>query len=106
MELISFLIAIGISFTFVFFSVSHKSWVFGTFAGMLLLVVSIVIIPLGIQKDMVMVSVNDTGNVTVTTTHAELFGDGYFTSAFLGFLLLGVSLFVLYSSAFKTYTKR
>jgi hypothetical protein len=104
MELLSFIVALGLGLILTYYSIRAKSFVFGILAGIFFIVIGVSILYGGLTEEILTIVVQNS-TVSNTYTTKTLFDDGVFTPTILGYLFIGVAVFVLFSNALEIYER-
>lgn len=100
MELISFLIAIGLGLILTGWSMKAQSYIFGLFGGIIILLTSLALLSGGLQQQMVQLTINETGNFTTEIVSQDLIDDtDILDTARFGIPILGLAIYIIYASA-------
>lgn len=106
MDVIAFVIMLGIGLVLTFFSISAKSHVFGMFGGIILILVGLAGIFGGLQMPMLSLTINETGNFTTETVHTDIVsGSDLLDSIYFNLPIIIIGMFVLASSIFSEKKK-
>lgn len=101
MELITFIISISIGLIVTAFSLKSQSYVFGLFGGIMLILLSMSVIAGGLQKQMIEITINETGNYTTNTIETEMLEGEIINNAKFSIPILGLGLYILINCALR-----
>jgi hypothetical protein len=107
MEVISFLIYIGLGIVLTYFSVKAESPVFGLFGAMILLISGLTIMTGGLQASYIELTINETGNYTTSVVEQDLIDNtSVLDSGRFGLPIIGLAIYIFYASAMGVNEKR
>ena len=101
MELITFIISMSIGLIVTGFSLKSQSYVFGLFGGIMLVLLSMSVLAGGLQKQMIEITVNETGNYTTNTVETEMLEGDIMNNAIFSIPILGLGLYILINCALR-----
>lgn len=99
MEMITFVIAMAIGLVVTAFSLKGQSYVFGMFGGIMIIMLALSVLTGGMQKQMIEISINETGNYTTNTISTEMLEGDMLNNAKFSIPLLGLGIYILINCA-------